>query len=328
MASSSVGAINGGLGRDMRLVLLENPYSVVFLFRATFVGEIAYTFSSPLIKLSVLAFYRRIFPTQVVRTGTKIIGAACIAWFIPIIILDFVQCIPLEAFWFLELRALPTTKCIDPFQSFFGNSIANTIVDFLTLALPIHEVVKLQITTRRKINIAFVFLLGGVAFAAALIRTISTAQIIQEGVTNFSKQFVTSAVATVIEIYVAIIGACLPTLAPVYRRLRYGSPLSTHSTAVSKGKPANGSSSNPGGRVIQWNQLSNCDDSFERLHEADENFSLAVYQGNHQVKISSSRAKFDPAISTTESCRLGGVMTAQNTIWAGTNNSHNRHSAV
>ncbi|KAI0810059.1 hypothetical protein GGR55DRAFT_695856 [Xylaria sp. FL0064] len=161
MASSAVGAINGGLGRDMRLVVSENPSSIAVLFQATLVGEIAYTFSSPLIKLSVLAFYRRIFPTRVVRIGTLIIGAACIAWFIPIIILDFAQCRPLKAFWLVELQALPTTKCINPFQSFFGNSIANSIIDFSTLSLPIREVFQLQTTTRRKINIAFVFLLGG-----------------------------------------------------------------------------------------------------------------------------------------------------------------------
>ncbi|KAI0405087.1 hypothetical protein F4802DRAFT_197528 [Xylaria palmicola] len=33
MASSAVGTINGGLGRDMRVVLLENPKSLVVLFQ-------------------------------------------------------------------------------------------------------------------------------------------------------------------------------------------------------------------------------------------------------------------------------------------------------
>ena len=39
-----------------------------------------------------------------------------------------------------------------------------------------------------------------------------------------SEQFVTPGAATVVEIYTAIIGACLPTLKPVYRKLRYGNP--------------------------------------------------------------------------------------------------------
>ncbi|KAI1424925.1 hypothetical protein F5Y12DRAFT_749849 [Xylaria sp. FL1777] len=324
MISSAVGAINGGLGRDMRLVLLTNPNSIVVLFQATLVGEIAYTFSSPLIKLSVLAFYRRIFPTRVVQIGTQIIGAACIAWFIPIIILDFAQCRPLKAFWLVELQALPTTKCINPFQSFFGNSIANSFIDFFTLSLPIHEVLKLQTTTRRKINISFVFLLGGVAFAAALVRTISTAQILEQGVTNFSKQFVVSAVATVIEIYVAIIGACLPTLVPIYRKLRYGNALSTHTTALSKSIPPSGNSTNPGNRATHWKQFGNRNNSFERLHESEDSLNPAARHGNHRVKISSSGLDNNPAFLNTETYPLEGVRVTQDTVWTETTSHHHR----
>lgn len=125
-----------------------------------FVGEIAYTFASPLIKLSVLLFYRRIFPTPAVKTGVWVMGVACLLWFIPIFILDFVQCIPLEALWFQQMQALPTTKCLDPILCFLANSIANCIIDFFTLVLPIREVMKLHTSTRRKLNIGCVFLLG------------------------------------------------------------------------------------------------------------------------------------------------------------------------
>lgn len=85
----------------------------------------------------------------------------CVLWFIAVIILDFVQCRPLEALWLVELQSLPTTRCVDILLFFLANSIVNCIVDFFTVTLPIHEVVKLQTTTRRKINICFVFLLGG-----------------------------------------------------------------------------------------------------------------------------------------------------------------------
>lgn len=112
----------------------------------------------------------------------------CIAWCIAITILNFVQCRPLEAFWFVELQALPTTKCLDPILCFLGNSIANCIIDFFTLTLPVHEVLKLHITTRRKINICCVFLLGGVAFAASVVRTVSTGQIYREGISNFTSK--------------------------------------------------------------------------------------------------------------------------------------------
>ncbi|KAI0459323.1 hypothetical protein F5B21DRAFT_296836 [Xylaria acuta] len=308
MAASCVAAVNGGLGRDMRLVVLENPTSTVVLFQAVFVGEIAYTYSSPLIKLSVLAFYRRIFPTRTVRLGTLIIGIACILWCIPITILDFVQCRPLKAFWYIELQALPTTQCINPIQAFLGNSIANSFIDLFTLTLPINEVMKLHTTTRRKINIGLVFLLGGVAFAAAAVRTVSTGIILREGLTNFSKQFVISDIATVIEIYVAIIGACSPTLVPVYRKLRYGSVLKTYATAGSKETPAGAKGNNPGYRAGHWKQSSNRDGSFERLADVDDGLTSAIYDGNNHIKTSSSRAEDSRAFSNTESYALDSIV--------------------
>ncbi|KAI0112238.1 hypothetical protein GGR51DRAFT_60538 [Nemania sp. FL0031] len=299
MAASCVAAVDGGLGRDMRLVALENPGAIVVLFQSVFVGEIAYTYSSPLIKLSVLIFYRRIFPTRTVRIGTLIIGIACILWCIPITILDFAQCRPLEAFWYIELQALPSTKCINPIQAFLGNSIANSLIDIFTLTLPINEVLKLHTTTRRKINIGFVFLLGGVAFAASATRTISTGIILKEGLTNFSKQFVISDIATVLEIYVAIIGACLPTLLPIYRKLRYGSHLKTYATPNSKETPGSGKSSKPSYRVPHWKQLSTQGGSFERLAETDDGLTLTTFDNSH-----TKPATNDPAFSHTESYAL------------------------
>ncbi|KAI0975179.1 hypothetical protein F4678DRAFT_484896 [Xylaria arbuscula] len=314
-----------GLDDWLCLAALLFQHAVMASSAATLVGEIAYTFSSSLIKLSVLAFYRRIFPTRVVKVGTRIIATACIAWFIPIIILDFSQCVPLKAVWLVELQDLPTTKCIDQFQFFFSQSIVNSIIDFSALSLPIREVFKLQTTTRLKINIGLVFLLGGIAFAASLVRTISAGQILQQGITNFSKQFITPVLATVGEIYVAIIGACLPTLGPIYRKLRYGNPLSTHTTAVSEGIPASGKNSNPGNRTADWKHYGDRNDSFERLHETDDALTPTRQNGNHRVKISSSGIDSGTTFSNSWSYPLDGVMITQDTLWTETDSrSHHR----
>ncbi|KAI7781493.1 hypothetical protein LA080_014669 [Diaporthe eres] len=179
----------GGLGRDIRITSTEDPRSVVILFQALLAGEVAYTFGSPLIKLSVLAFYWRLFPTRFVQMGCKILGIATILWCIVITILDFVQCIPLNAFWFLELQTLPTTRCLDATLSFFGNSIVNAIIDFFTLTLPLREVYKLHVSTKKKIIISSVFLLGGIAFAASVVRTVFSGVMVRDGVTNFTHDY-------------------------------------------------------------------------------------------------------------------------------------------
>ncbi|KAK7219842.1 hypothetical protein V2G26_007845 [Clonostachys chloroleuca] len=243
MIASCVGVVQGGMGRDVRITAVENPNSVVIFFQCLFIAEL----------------------------GCKIIGAMCIAWCIAVSILDFVQCRPLKAFWYLELRALPTTRCVDTVLHFLANSIANAFIDFLTISLPIYEVCKLYTSTERKFKIAFVFLLGGIALAASLVRTATTNVIWRKGLGNFTKQFVVAGVATVIEIYVAIIGACTPTLMPFYRKLRYGEYTASQ-TGVCSSKHTLGISVNGGiisGKRVSRNgpQLSESTGSFLRLEE-------------------------------------------------------------
>ncbi|KAK2600550.1 hypothetical protein N8I77_010077 [Diaporthe amygdali] len=310
LAAAGITVYKGGLGRDIRITSTQDPNSVVWLFQGVFIGEVGYTYSSPLIKLSVLSFYWRIFPTPFVKMGCKILGAASIAWCIAITILDFVQCRPLEAFWYLELQVLPTTKCLDPTLCFLGNSIVNAIIDFFTLVLPLHEVSKLYISTKKKLVIGSVFLLGGIAFAASMVRSIATGIMVREGVTNFTRT------ATVVEIYVAIIGACMPTLVPIYRQLRYGDPLKSNTTGISKQTlPVKGSSA-------QKKHLDNTG-SFERLSNTDNDFMSDDYRDNRRVNISSRQAGA-PGYNQGESYQMDGVMVTQKTVWS----EHKQNSNV
>ncbi|KAI2603188.1 uncharacterized protein GGS25DRAFT_528232 [Hypoxylon fragiforme] len=317
LAGSFVCILQGGLGRDMRITATENPHSVVVLYQAIYVSELAYTYCSPLIKLSVLAFYRRIFPTPAMKLGTNILASACIAWCIAITILDFVECRPLKAFWFVELQALPTTKCLDPILCFLANSIANSIIDFFTLTLPIREVFKLQITTWKKIQISGVFLMGGMALAASLVRTVSTGIIWKQGISNFTKQFFVSGVATVIEIYVAIIGSCLPTLVPVYRRLRYGVPYKRQNSATHEGPSVDSKRSARTSKTPQRKQFANDEDTLVQLSQSDNAFTATAY--------SNSQLKSDSEPQNPESYQLDGVVVRRDMTWS--ENSH-EHSIV
>lgn len=114
-----------------------------------------------------------------------------------------------------------------------------------------------------------------------------------------------------VEIYVAIIGACLPTLAPIYRLLRYGDPLSSKVTGFSKPTlPAKGSSA----RRLHG------EDSFTKLSNMEHNF-VGDYGENRHIDISSS---LDGDLSMSdrgESYPMDGVLVIQKTVWS--DNKHN-----
>ncbi|KAI1300050.1 hypothetical protein F5Y03DRAFT_386112 [Xylaria venustula] len=224
----------GGLGKDTRLYTMAHPGAAAIFYQCIFVGCVIYAATSPLIKLSVLAFYWRIFPTRTMKIGCIVLASLVIMWGIVIGVVDFFVCKPLHAFWNLELQKSPGTKCVDIVGFWLGNSASNCAIDLATLILPINEVVKLRSSISKKIGICAVFLLGSVALAASLTRTITSIPLHNSETTNVNQQYVIPGLSTVVEVYIAIIGACLPTLVPVYRRLRYGDALRTTKASYPK----------------------------------------------------------------------------------------------
>lgn len=120
--------------------------------------EIIYAILITLIKLSVLAMYRSIFPTTLVNTGTYVLGALVMAWWVAVIIVTFAQCRPLYGLW--TLSAMATAQCMDRLGLFLGNAIPNIIIDLFILALPLYEVARLQMARIKKTGILSIFLLG------------------------------------------------------------------------------------------------------------------------------------------------------------------------
>ncbi|KAF7522116.1 hypothetical protein G7054_g12243 [Neopestalotiopsis clavispora] len=307
----------GGLGRDIRVIVAEEPEDIAALYKALLAAELFYCFSSSLVKLSLLAFYRRIFPTQRVKIGCWVLGGVTIGWAVSCQIVNLVQCIPLRAFWDFELRADPNTKCLDPILFFLANSGVNVVIDFATLFLPIQEILKLHTSKSKKWGIAGVFLLGGMAFTASLLRTIFTGTMYSEGVTNFTKQFVASAAATVVEIYVAIISGCLPALVPVYRRLRYNNPLKTTSVSCSEGYLSNAqqstilkSTTRP---KVRASELGGGEGSFERLATSkNDQFAMNELSGSRSVNVSSAM-KYDSDADSSENPQ--GIVVRSELSW-------------
>lgn len=99
--------------------------------------------------------------------------------------------------------------------------------------------------------------------------------------------------ATVVEIYIAIIGACAVTLVPVYRKLRKGHVWSTSPSGASGyGKSTNGMHSSS-------NQLSSyrrpaATAAHERIYDGDSSENLGTSTGGYawrDTKVSASQVR-------------------------------------
>lgn len=121
--------------------------------------EIIYSILITLIKLSVLAVYRSIFPTTFMHRGTCVLGALVMAWWMAVFLVTFLQSRPLNGLWDFSVAA--TAQYMDSLDLFLGNAIPNIIIDVFILVLPIYEVAKLQMTRVKKTAVLAIFLLGG-----------------------------------------------------------------------------------------------------------------------------------------------------------------------
>lgn len=110
-----------------------------------------------MIKISIIFFYKRIFPTPRFQHITTIINWAIGIWGAGIFLTCGLQCRPLALFWDKSLEG----KCINSYTFFIVNQVFNVAADFVILGLPLPIVWRLKRTWQERLALSSVFALGG-----------------------------------------------------------------------------------------------------------------------------------------------------------------------
>ena len=100
---------------------------------------------------------RRIFPTKRLYYALWITGSVISLYTIVQIICVVVHCIPFKALWDPTIPG----HCVNVDDVIVVCSAFNIATDVAILIMPLPELWNLQITTRQKLQITFLFLLGG-----------------------------------------------------------------------------------------------------------------------------------------------------------------------
>lgn len=103
------------------------------------------------IKYSILLLYRRVFPGKTFRKFLIATALVVTAWALAAFFSDVFTCYPIEYQWDTTIDG----TCIDYGKVTLGIGIANVIIDFILLGLPLPILWKLQMSTRRKILLFF-----------------------------------------------------------------------------------------------------------------------------------------------------------------------------
>ncbi|KAF3482206.1 uncharacterized protein GIQ15_04965 [Arthroderma uncinatum] len=174
-------------------------------FKLLLAAQILFKLVLGLAKLSILFLYLRIFVVNKYFRWACIslivfTSLATIAYVFPTIF----QCRPLAAFWD---RRIPH-KCMNDLGIWLSYALINIITDILILALPIYQIVRLNLEFRDKIALIFVFVVGGFVCLISIIRTTTFPQSAEP--VDVTYTFIFNAMWATVELNTAIICACLP----------------------------------------------------------------------------------------------------------------------
>ena len=119
--------------------------------------ELGYTILITTIKFSILKSYNLIFGRlRWFRFALYTVATLEAIWFIGVFFSVMFQCTPVDKAW----KPLKPGRCIHFIAFLWGNSISNTILDYVILLLPVFPVWKLQMRTEQKFLVLLSFSLG------------------------------------------------------------------------------------------------------------------------------------------------------------------------
>lgn len=176
-----------------------------------YVEILVYSFAIPLPKLALLLFYFRIFSNPRFKLAVYVVAIFVIARCPAVFFTDMFQCSPIAFAWDKSIKG---GTCINTLAFFRYIAVPNVISDIALLVMPLPVIWQLHMTTRQKLALTGVFLLGSMGLIGGIIRMVEFFEI------NAFADPTWSAVPllawTMVEVEAVLVAACLPPLRPLF----------------------------------------------------------------------------------------------------------------
>lgn len=153
----TIGGVSAnGLGHDIWTL----PFSKIYNFgKDILIMEVLYFAQVTLLKLAMLFFYLRIFPSPGVRRllwGTIITNTV---FGISFVVAAVFQCKPISYFWHVW-DGEHQGRCLNQNAIGWSNAAISIALDIWMLAIPLYQIRRLNLNWKRKIAVGAMFLVG------------------------------------------------------------------------------------------------------------------------------------------------------------------------
>ncbi|KAH6640613.1 hypothetical protein F5144DRAFT_590053 [Chaetomium tenue] len=135
------------------------PDEITEVVKYTWVTQVSYIPAIILTKVTVLCFFLRVFPSpgfQMACWGTIV---HCVLFMVSTTIAAIFACVPVESAW-VAWTGTAEGVCFDNNAFWWAHSAINIATDVWILALPIPQLLSLQLGTRKKVYLIMMFSVG------------------------------------------------------------------------------------------------------------------------------------------------------------------------
>ncbi|KAL2835487.1 hypothetical protein BJY01DRAFT_252611 [Aspergillus pseudoustus] len=267
-----------GIGKHIWVV---EPDDVITSMRIIFAYVILYATTVPMVKLSVLLLYRRIFR---LTWALYFCAFLSIGYMIAVTAGISLACVPTSYFWTQWVDPLNGGHCrINLYLFYLWNGVANLFTDVIILCLPMPIVWRLQMPRSQKWAISGIFLLGGFVCVATIVRIYTITKM--KSSVDITWVIGDAMIWSNVEPCIGIVSACLPTLRRLLRHIPQLRGFSSRGSALSE-NVRNSKSNHPS-------------------HEPDRMANRSAY-GSGPSKRGYFRPEEDEICLTTDVGRAGG----------------------
>ncbi|KAF5724170.1 integral membrane protein [Fusarium mundagurra] len=191
----------------------QSKENYVAYMKAFYASVVVYNVAMCLVKIGILLQYRRVFAIPILQALTFYGLVIMVAWTITIAFLNTLICVPVAKFWNSALDG----HCIDPLTVWYVMAGFNLVTDITVFCMPLPVIGSLNLPKKQKVMLLAIFSIGFLTCIISIIRirTLKTAASTKDP--NWDN--VDAAIWSFLEVTLAIISSCLPTLRPLFSKI-------------------------------------------------------------------------------------------------------------
>ncbi|KAK1633205.1 hypothetical protein BDP81DRAFT_326760 [Colletotrichum phormii] len=199
------------------------PWASTRLIQMFYIGEQLYILAQILAKVSLLLFFSRIFfSSRWFYLTTQLFILFLILHAAIFLFLVIFECTPITSTWDLDD---PSRKCMNIAAIGYSGAVFSVIEDIAILALPIPELLRLQLSTKKKLWLSLIFGLGSFGCVTSMVRLKYLVHLSVTSDVTWDNVDVIN--WSLVEVSCAILCASLPALRPLLRFLASKKPKKT-----------------------------------------------------------------------------------------------------